>query len=150
MVRDYHVAASAFVSPKPSAWRPDPFAPAGTLVCHNDLSPANTVYRDGMPRAFIDWDHAVPSTLLWDLAYAVRTFVPLYSARDCLDMGYQADERARRLGLFGDAYGLTDGMREELLPTVRRRLEAQQTHFAERCRVALDEHKTSWAGALGV
>jgi aminoglycoside phosphotransferase (APT) family kinase protein len=53
---------------------------AGTLladgqevVCHNDLSPKNTVYRDlgrGLrPVAFLDWDLAAPGRRLHDVAH---------------------------------------------------------------------------------
>ena len=28
------------------------------VICHNDLSPCNTVFRDGIPVAVIDWDGA--------------------------------------------------------------------------------------------
>ncbi|HEV3399193.1 MAG TPA: phosphotransferase, partial [Actinomycetes bacterium] len=41
-----------------------PLAGSAEVVCHNDLSPRNTVYRDtgqGLrPVAFIDWDIAAP------------------------------------------------------------------------------------------
>jgi aminoglycoside phosphotransferase (APT) family kinase protein len=50
----------------------------GGVVCHNDLSPDNTVYEPaGKPRAFIDWDLAAPAPPLWDLAWAAYRFVPL-------------------------------------------------------------------------
>jgi Ser/Thr protein kinase RdoA (MazF antagonist) len=45
-------------------------------VCHNDLSPKNTVYRDleagWRPVAFIDWDLAAPGARLHDVAYDPR------------------------------------------------------------------------------
>ena len=28
------------------------------MLCHHDLDPNNTVYRAGVPYAFIDWDIA--------------------------------------------------------------------------------------------
>ncbi|WP_243711511.1 phosphotransferase [Actinomadura sp. KC216] len=43
------------------------------VVCHNDLSPKNTVYRDlgtGLrPVAFIDWDLASPGRRIHDVAH---------------------------------------------------------------------------------
>ena len=42
-----------------------------------DLGPWNTVYRDGVPVAFIDWDGAEPVEPVADLAAAAWAFVPL-------------------------------------------------------------------------
>lgn len=97
LIRRLHDAVRGFVAPAGSVWRPCPQAPGGGLVCHNDLSPANTIFVQGRPVAFIDWDLAVPSTSGWDLSCAARTFVPLYAEKDCIAMGYGASERARRL-----------------------------------------------------
>src|SRR5262249_8784144 len=43
----------------PSGSPPPPPLP-GEVVSHGDLGPWNTVYRDGAPVAFIDWDGAGP------------------------------------------------------------------------------------------
>ena len=50
---------------------------AGEIISHGDLGPWNTVYRDGIAVAFIDWDSAGPVSPLDDLADAAWTFVPL-------------------------------------------------------------------------
>ncbi|MGH3747793.1 MAG: phosphotransferase [Micromonosporaceae bacterium] len=46
------------------------------VVCHNDLSPKNTVYRDlgaGLrPVGFIDWDICLPGTGTWSTSPAHR------------------------------------------------------------------------------
>jgi Phosphotransferase enzyme family len=42
----------------------------GQLVCHGDVAPRNTVFRDRLPVAFIDWDGAWISDPLWDVGYA--------------------------------------------------------------------------------
>lgn len=73
----------------------------------------------GRPVAIIDWDLAAPGPRVWDVAYALWRFAPLYS-----DEGVDEDfgpprERARRMALFCDAYGFDD--RNELLDTVERR-----------------------------
>jgi phosphotransferase family enzyme len=71
------------------------------VMCHHDLSPKNTVFRDGLPVAFIDWDIAGPGLRVQDVAHVCWQFVPL---------GPSADEVAagRRVRLVADAYGLAD------------------------------------------
>ena len=149
LIRWFHAAVRGFAAPAGSAWRPCPQAPDGELVCHNDLSPANTIYAHGRPVAFIDWDLAVPSTVGWDLSYAARTFVPLYAEQDCAAMGYDASERGRRLRLFCDAYGMSRRARRDLLPLVSRRLVTENSPFAQRCRETLQRERLSWSRALG-
>lgn len=45
-------------------------AGAGAVICHNDLSPCNFVFRDGLPVAIIDFDAAASGTRARDLGYA--------------------------------------------------------------------------------
>lgn len=47
-----------------------PDCPNGMTVCHNDLSPCNFVFAEGIPAAVIDWDAAKFGEALDDLAYA--------------------------------------------------------------------------------
>jgi Ser/Thr protein kinase RdoA (MazF antagonist) len=70
------------------------------VVCHNDLSPCNTVFVEGMPSAFIDFDEAAPGSRSQDLGYAMWLF---------LDLGPEgADTRTqgRRMRMMCDAYGI--------------------------------------------
>jgi Ser/Thr protein kinase RdoA (MazF antagonist) len=69
------------------------------VVCHNDLSPCNFVFRAGKPVAMIDFDNAAPGTRLHDLGYAL--FLWLNIGTD----GPDAAEQARRIRVFCDAYG---------------------------------------------
>ncbi|AGZ42561.1 type 11 methyltransferase [Actinoplanes friuliensis DSM 7358] len=73
----------------------------GGVVCHHDLSPGNTVFRDGMPVAFIDWDLAGPGLPVQDLAHVCWQFVPLGPGADVA-------EAARRVRVVADAYGWVD------------------------------------------
>jgi len=84
-------------------------AGAAEVVCHNDLSPKNTVYRDGRPVAFIDWDLAAPGARVHDVAHVCWQFVGL---------GPGADPTTAAAGIqvVADAYGLAD--RAALLDTV--------------------------------
>jgi hypothetical protein len=76
------------------------------VVCHNDLSPKNTVYRDrgdGLrPVAFIDWDIAAPGERVHDVAHVCWQY---------LDLGpdVASPHRAARLiRAVADAYGMAD------------------------------------------
>jgi len=84
------------------------------VVCHNDLSPKNTVYRDvgeGLrPVAFIDWDIAAPGARIHDLAHVCWQYVGL--GPQIADVA----EAARRVRLIADAYGLSD--RSGLVETI--------------------------------
>ena len=91
-----------------------PLAAGAEVVCHNDLSPRNTVYRDsGMglaPVAFIDWDIAAPGERIHDIAHVCWQYLNLGSA-----VGDPA-AASRRIRLLCEAYGLPD--RSRLLQTI--------------------------------
>jgi Phosphotransferase enzyme family len=94
-----------------------PIGGAGRIACHNDLSPRNTIYRDGFAVALVDWDFVGMGPPLWDVAHAVWQFV--------LAEGPSSPEPARRLRLFVDAYGrLTGPDRSNLLAAVVARMLA--------------------------
>ncbi|HTQ89270.1 MAG TPA: aminoglycoside phosphotransferase family protein, partial [Streptosporangiaceae bacterium] len=58
LIRKLHQAAAGFW-PANTSYRFHPYPPkAGEIVSHGDLGPWNTVYRHGIPVAFIDWDAA--------------------------------------------------------------------------------------------
>jgi hypothetical protein len=108
LLRCYHDAVASFTPPSPAAWQIiDIGSRESEVICHNDLAPWNTVFQDGSPVAFIDWDLASPGLKLWDVAFAVWHFVPLYDDEKCsrLGCGTSMDERALRLRRFCDAYG---------------------------------------------
>ena len=77
-----------------------PLADGEETVCHNDLGPCNTVHRDGVPYAFIDWDTAAPGPRVLDVAHAVWRWA-ITSDTDELAL----DEQARRVRLMSEAYG---------------------------------------------
>lgn len=92
------------------------------VICHNDFAPYNCVYRDGEIIGIIDFDTASPGSRLWDMAYAVYRFVPLMTDQHCIEHGWQSPpDRANRLKLFVDAYGLAD--RSSLIDMVIRRIQ---------------------------
>ena|GEM_PF-4257401 len=80
--------------------------------------------RDGHPLAFIDFDYASPGTRVWDIAYALWRYVPLYDGEE---HGPPA-EQARRMLLFCDVYGLAD--RRDLLPSIQHRMTVSYATIA--------------------
>jgi hypothetical protein len=93
LIRRYHDATSSLFETA-SAQK------AGIEVaCHNDLSPCNTVFRQGRPVAFIDFDAAVPGSRSYDLGYAAWLWLDLGNS------GASAAEQVRRLRVFLAAYG---------------------------------------------
>lgn len=102
LIQRLHEAVADFRPPSCAVWWQMPGAPHdGDVVCHNDLAPYNTVYRDGLPVAFIDWDTASPAPREWDLAHAVWRFAPVSA-----DAGLAPAETGRRIRLLCDGYGL--------------------------------------------
>jgi Ser/Thr protein kinase RdoA (MazF antagonist) len=102
-------------------------------ICHNDLAPYNTVYEDGRPIAFIDWDFAAPGPRTWDLAHAAWRFVPLDA---------DTAEPARRLRLFLDAYGLQE--REGFVELCAQRAQALHDTIRERAAAGDPAFAAMW------
>jgi Ser/Thr protein kinase RdoA (MazF antagonist) len=125
LIRRYHDATTGLIT--------GACARSADIVCHNDLSPCNFVFRDGRPAAIIDFDAAAPGYRVDDLAYAAWLW---------LDIGNEetsAAEQARRLRLFADAYGAVD--EEPLLEAMLKR-QAMAIRSAEQ---AGDAARAAWA-----
>jgi len=92
-----------------------PLAAGEEVVCHNDLSPKNTVYRDSgaglTPVAFIDWDIAAPGKRIHDVAHVCWQYLDLRPG-----VAEPADAGGR-MRLICDAYGMSDrsGLLEAIL-----------------------------------
>ena len=94
------VAAARLIRRFHDATAGSPLAEGHEVVCHNDLSPCNTVFREGVPVGLIDFDNAAPGKRLDDLGYAL--FLWLNIGTD----GPDPYEQRRRITVFCDAYGL--------------------------------------------
>ena len=85
LVRRYHLAAASF-DPAGYQWpRPIPARFRTGLVSHNDVHPANLVFREGRAVALIDFDLAGPGSAAWDFAAAARYWAPLQDDQDIAD-----------------------------------------------------------------
>jgi Ser/Thr protein kinase RdoA (MazF antagonist) len=116
MIRDLHDASESF-RPSPAArWTTAIPPDRDDLICHHDLAPWNMVI-DGDRWVFIDWDGAGPGSRLWDLAYAIKGFVPLEAGRDPAADG-------TRMRALADGYRLARAQRQELVPLLGVRTRA--------------------------
>jgi hypothetical protein len=116
LLRRYHYAASSF-DPAGYAWaRPVPARYRTGLVSHNDVHPANLVFRDGRAVALIDFDLAGPGSAAWDLAAAARSFVPLLDPADITDS--RQGRTLERFAIFLDASGLPRAGRRDVARAV--------------------------------
>ena len=156
LLRRYHDATTALVSRADLPWQyVDPDAARHEVICHSDVAPYNTVYRDGRPAALIDFDHAGPGPRLHDVAYAVYRFAPLASDASCHHFGWKTPpDRVGRTRAFLNAYGpfASNG----IVNVVERRIRAGRDdilHLAktapDRVRIHLEEdHVGSYNGDL--
>jgi hypothetical protein len=116
LLRRYHLAAASF-DPAGYAWpRPIPARFRTGLVSHNDVHPANLVFRDGRAVALIDFDWAGPGSAAWDFAAAARYWAPLQDEQDITD-----DRQGRaleRFRIFLDASGLPAAGRQTVAEAI--------------------------------
>jgi hypothetical protein len=123
MLRMFHDAQQGFNPGRDAVWRSfGPPPPDSEVICHHDAAPHNVVWRPDNTLALIDFDLASPGARIYDVAYAAWTWVPLFSDRDSVTLGWHRPDRPRRLRLFADAYGLIPRDRVRLVRTIRRRI----------------------------
>jgi hypothetical protein len=116
LLRRYHAAVQSF-DPAGHRWpRPIPARFRTGLVSHNDVYPANMVFRDGRAVALIDFDLAGPGSAVWDLAAAARTWAPLFDEQDVSDC--RQGRAIERFRLFLDACELTRAERGEVAEAI--------------------------------
>ncbi|MFT4294942.1 MAG: NUDIX domain-containing protein [Micropruina sp.] len=94
-LRGLHDASAGFEHPGP--WR---FfgVETPTQITHNDAAPYNVAFRGDEVSGVFDWDLAGPSTPVHDLGHTAWSAIPLFRP-------IPADQAARRLTVFADAYG---------------------------------------------
>ena len=115
-LRRYHDVIARFAPPPDARWRlvsPKPHE----IICHNDWSPWNALFRNGRYALTLDWDLAGPGPRLWDFANAAYCWVPLFAGASAVR---GIEDRARRLRIFCEAYDLGD--RTALIEVMRTRV----------------------------
>ncbi|HEX3514588.1 MAG TPA: phosphotransferase [Trebonia sp.] len=116
LLRRYHLAAASF-DPSGYRWpRPIPARFRTGLVSHNDVHPANLVFRDGRAVALIDFDLAGPGSAAWDVAAAARYWAPLLDEQDVTDS--RQGRALERFRIFVHACGLTRAERRQVAEAV--------------------------------
>ena len=112
LLRRYHRAAASF-NPAGYTWpRPVPARFRTGLVSHNDVYPANVVFRDGRAVALIDFDLAGPGSAVWDFASAARNWAPLTDEADTNDN--RQGRELERFRIFLQATGLPRAGRRQV------------------------------------
>lgn len=133
LIRRYHDAVAGFSLPEGLHWHaaPERAVPGDSIVCHNDLSPRNTVFRDGQPVALIDWDMAYEAPPVWDVAHAIWQFVPVLADRDFASSGWDETppiaRRLHRMRLLIDGYGLSASARASFGDVLATRIDRTAT-----------------------
>ena len=150
LIRRLHDAADGWVAPADAVWGSIPGVPpvelpplfdAPDLVSHQDYCPGNVVFREGLPKALIDFDLARPTTRVADCVNALYWWVPLLHPLDrppALE-GADAGQRAR---VFADAYGMSREQRARVLPVAVQR--ASNAHISMRAAAEVDPVFRRW------
>jgi Phosphotransferase enzyme family len=130
LIRRYHDATEGFPAVATG------HATGCEVVCHNDLSPCNAVFRDDRPVALIDFDSAAPGTRLHDLGYAAWLWLDLGDD----DIDIDADMQRHRLRLFAQTYGFAGDI-AELVDAIL----ARQQLLIEEARSQARNETAEWA-----
>lgn len=119
-----------------------PIAGGEETVCHNDFSPLNVAFVDGLPVSAFDFDQASPGPRTRDLAYA--SWLWLLGA----DIEGPLDRQLALLRTFLDVYGLWDEGRRGFGGRIVARVEAERDFHARAGRVTGPEswlhHEIAW------
>jgi phosphotransferase family enzyme len=116
LLRRYHTAVASF-DPAGYQWpRSIPARFRTGLVSHNDVHPANLVFREGRAVALIDFDWAGPGSAHWDFAAAARYWAPLTGDQDIADS--RQGRALERFRIFLHASGLSRAARRQVAEAV--------------------------------
>lgn len=119
VLRRYHDSLEGFEAPPGAHWR---FVAPGPheVICHNDWSPSNALFRGHEPVVMLDWDSAGPGSRAWDVASSAYWWVPLNPRVTPPSLRAKAE----RFALFCQAYGAGIA-RHDVFDTLVRQLPVQ-------------------------
>lgn len=98
----------------------------GEVVCHHDPGPNNTVFRDDLPVAFIDFDLAAVGDPLQDVGYMAWSWC--ISSKPARGL---PTEQARQVRVLADAYGLSADQRRRLVTAIEERFVRNECFWRE-------------------
>jgi hypothetical protein len=148
-LRRVHDASVGWAPPDDAVWGSPTVAGDDLVLCHGDPGPWNFVWRDHQAVGLIDWDYLHPGPRLDDVAYALRWFVPLRADEHVLDWHHfpEVPDRARRVGVFLEAYGELPPF--DVADTVSRRMRSTRDLMAGLAARGVEPQRTWVAdGAL--
>jgi aminoglycoside phosphotransferase (APT) family kinase protein len=93
----------------------------GQVVCHGDIGPYNTIFRDGAPVAFIDFERAALSPRIWDIVFVIYRYAPLCDLRERALTQASLRRIAKRIRMLSSAYGFFEN--HDLFDWIRLRLK---------------------------
>ena len=114
LLRAYHDCAQGFTPEASFEEGPQEIA-EGAIVCHGDIAPRNTVFREGQAVALIDWDGIFVSKPMWDLGHAVWQFGPVCDEGDALVRDWPTPpNRSERIAALVGGYRLGESQARQL------------------------------------
>ncbi len=114
LLRQYHDSARGFAPNAGFVEGPQALA-EGDIICHGDIAPRNTVFREGQAAAFIDWDGIWVAPALWDLGHALWQFAPVCDDDDpWLQQWPVLPDRASRITALVRGYRLATSDAQQL------------------------------------
>lgn len=129
-----HRAAMSFKPPPEPVWGTggDYFPPGadGPLVCHNDMGVSNVIVGNQRVRGIIDFDYIRPVTPLFDIAVAVRHWVPFAAPENQEHPWGDQVAQIRRFRLFCEVHDLDYDERRSVLELAIRFLVQAQRNIA--------------------
>lgn len=115
------------------------------VISHGDVAPWNTVTREGMPIAFIDWEFTGPVDPMVELARVCWLFPQLHDDDVAERVGLSSlDDRARQLRLLVDAYGLNPSQRRKMFDLIVEVVVRETAEQAIEIRVTPDCQGPLW------